>query len=224
MKFLIFFAWIWLTGPTNDTAREANQAYKEGDYPLAVQLYRDALRETPDAPRLWYNLGTALAQTGESETAMEAFDRAHDLFESPTDRARARYNAGHVMSGLEQYEEAVRLFRESLQNDPEDADARHNYELAKRRLESSENEESDPDDSDSSESDDEDNEQDSGQSPPQGDQPPSDNQQDGTPPPPSQMSPEEAQSLLDALQQQERELLEQRNRTSENEESNDANW
>ncbi|MEX0594288.1 MAG: tetratricopeptide repeat protein [Balneolaceae bacterium] len=224
MKLLIFFAWIWLTGPADNTAREANRAYEEGDYPRAVQLYREALRETPDAPRIWFNLGSALAKSGEPDAAIEAFDRAHDLFETSGDRARTRYNAGHIMSGLEQYEEAVRLFRESLQEDPEDVDARHNYELAKRRLESSQNEESNPEESDQGDSNDEDQEQESGQNPPPGHQPPPNDQQSGGSPPPSQMSPEEAQSLLDALQQQERELLEQRNRTSESGESNDANW
>lgn len=224
MKLLIFFAWIWLTGPTDNTAREANRAYEQGDYTRAVQLYRDALRESPEAPRLWYNMGSALAQSGESDAAMEAFDKAHDLFENPADRARARYNAAHLMSELEQYEEAVRLFRESLEADPEDPDARHNFELAKRRLESSQNEE--PDESDQGESNDE---EESDQNPSSGEEPPSDSpppegQQRGGTPPPSQMSPEEAQSLLDALQQQERELLERRNRSSESEESNDANW
>lgn len=227
MKLLILFAWIWLTGPADNTAREANRAYEQGDYPRAVQLYRDALRETPEAPRLWYNLGSALAQSGETDAAVEAFERAHDLFEHPADRARTRYNAGHLMSRLEQYEEAVRLFRESLEADPEDSDARHNYELAKRRLESSRNEESNR--SNESDQDESDDDQKSNQDPsssgePPTEAPPPDGQQSSGSPPPSQMSPEEAQSLLDALQQQERELLERRNRSSESEESDDANW
>lgn len=223
MKLLLLLTWIWLTGPGDQTAREANHAYEQGDFARAIQLYRDALREEPESPRLWYNLGTALAQADQGEEAIDAFDQAHQLFETPEDRARARYNAGHLMSQLEQYEEAVRLFRESLIEEPDDADARHNYELAKRRLEESQNENSDSSDSDDN---DQDPESDQEPDPQSGNPPPGpENQQSrGQQPPPSQMSPEEAQSLLDALQQQERELLENRNRSEQRPESDDANW
>ena len=235
MKFItvIFFGLLLSASSLNDP-RRANEAFQRGDFEEAVRLYQEAIAQDPDNPRLLFNLGNALSKLGQTEEAINAFEEFKRRTESAQEQSLADYNKGRLLSDKEQYDEALNHFREALRKNPNDDDARHNYELAQRRLQEQQQEpESQPDsdqDQDGDEDQDQDNqdqnqdgddeqEQDQQQSPPQ--EQDTDQQQDET----EQMTREEAENLLDALEQLERELLENRKKeASENRSRNDRDW
>lgn len=118
-----------------------NRAFRRGDYARAVERYRKALdRAAADAPRLRYNLGTALLWDGDPGEARDQLTAALEA-QSPELRARAFYNLGntHVedgaVGGVERLQAAIEAYRRALLLDPDDEDARWNLELAMRRLE-----------------------------------------------------------------------------------------
>ncbi len=121
-----------LSGFAQDAARQGYDAYQQGDYADAERLFRQALEQEPENPRLIYNLGSTLAQRGEHEEAGELLERFKELAEEPTEKAQAEYNLGNVYSNQEDWENAMRHYRNSLKIVPEDEDARFNYELAYR--------------------------------------------------------------------------------------------
>ncbi len=115
-----------------------NRAYRDGDFPTAVQRYRAALLRGRSTPRLEYNLGTALFQLGEAEEAQRLLEGTLRA-QSPELRARAFYNLGNVLaqSGTvtaERLRAAIAAYRRTLLLEPERAGARWNLELAMRRL------------------------------------------------------------------------------------------
>lgn len=219
---------------TLNDARKANSAFQQGNYAEAAELYQQAISQDPDNPRLYFNLAKALYELGQGDAAMEAYDRFKSLTDSPAERSFADYNKGRMLTDQENYEEAINYFREALKNNPNDTDAKFNYELAIQRQQ--QQEEQDPEsepgegDDDPENSDQQDNQQD--QDP---DQDPQSNQQPGQPEPedgdsqeqprPLEMTPEEAQNILDALQQLERELLENQKKESTDPPSrNEKDW
>ncbi len=231
MRILIYFILaLFLTASAVNDARKANAAFERGNYAEAVQLYRQAIEQDPDNAKLHFNLGSALNQLGQKDEASEAYSRFTELTDSPLDQSLADYNMGRMLADDENYEEALDYFRNALRNNPADEDARHNFELALKRQQQDQEEQ--PEDESGGEGGDDDQEQDpdsdQDQDPQQDQQPdsPQDQQGDGEQQPqPLDMSPEEARNILDALEQLERELLENRKKESTSPPSrNEKDW
>jgi Ca-activated chloride channel family protein len=245
--FLVIFAVLLSASSLND-ARKANDAFNSGDYEKAAELYRQAIAETPDDPRLHFNLGSALAKMGEAEAAVQAFQSAKELMDNPEDKARADYNAGTVLSNAEMYDEALDFYKNAMRNDPGDADAKHNYEMSLKKQQEQEQEQQQQDqnsndeqqenqDQDQNQNQDQDQQQNQDQQNQNQDQS-QDQQQDqneGSPedqqageqsmPQPNEISREEAENILNALEQLERQILENRKKeAADPESSNDKDW
>lgn len=241
MRFIIvFIAFIVLAGASLNDARKANQAFERGDYEVAARLYQQAINADPTDARLHFNYGNALYHLGEMEEARKAFETYREYAESPEERALADYNSGKMFADLEMYDEAASQFRQALVNNPEDPDARFNYELALRKQQESEQDEQeqDPEDNDDQNEDqdndenqdqqdgDQDDNQDDQQDQQDQDQEQDENQgEQEEQPHPLDMSEQEAENILDALRQLERELLENRRKESDETQSrNDKDW
>lgn len=235
--FALFLAFILLSGSSLNDARKANRAYENGNYEEAAQLYRDAIADDPENAKLHFNLGNALAKMGNAEEAEAAFSRYKSLVESPVEESLADYNTGKMLTDMEQYDDALNYFRETLIKNPDDRDARHNYELALRKQQEQQQEnEQEQSDSDENQENDEDqnsqndqNQQNQNENQPQNEneqQNPQDQQgEDQQQPIPLDMTEEEAKNILDALKQLERELLENRKKESTQAQSgNEKDW
>lgn len=243
MRFLIaFITFLFLTAASSGDARKANQAFENGNYEEAARLYQQALAADPSDARLHFNYGNALYHLGEADQAREAFETYKQLAETAEERALADYNSGKMFADLEMYDEAASQFRQALVNNPEDRDARFNYELAllKQQEGEQDQQEQDPDDNDDQNEEDNqeqqqdgDQEQDENQDNQQQDQQNQDQDQDQNEdegdqqeqPQPLNMSEQEAENILDALRQLERELLENRRlESTENQSGNAKDW
>lgn len=229
---LTFFAFIVSASSVND-ARKANEAFKNGDFATAAELYRKAIDESPDDARLHFNLGNALAKLGESEASVRAFETAKQLMENPNQQSMADYNAGTALSEAEMFEEALAFYKNALRNNPGDPDAKHNYEMSiKKQQEQEEQEQQDQDSSDDQDENEDEQDQDENQDENQDQQ---NDQNEGSPedqetdeqdlPQPDEITQEEAENILNALEQLEREILENRKKEAEDPSSaNDKDW
>ncbi|HEX2150943.1 MAG TPA: tetratricopeptide repeat protein, partial [Stellaceae bacterium] len=59
--------------------RRIGRASRARDWPRAVRLYREALRQAPNAPEIWVQYGHALSETGDVAGAEAAYRRAAGL-------------------------------------------------------------------------------------------------------------------------------------------------
>lgn len=119
-----------LTASALNDGRKANEAYEEGKYEEAEQLYLSAIEQDPDNAKLYFNLGNAQAKQGKVEEAIQSYMEFRGLATSPQDKAKAEYNIGTLLAEGKEWKPAASHFKSSLKLNPGDMDAKHNLERA----------------------------------------------------------------------------------------------
>ena len=111
---------------------EGNYAFSRGDYMTANLEYIRAERKGVFLHRIHYNLGNVYHALGESEAALEEWERAEDADDEST-MYRIAFNRGvlHYESG--DYQTAYRAFRRALKFRPDDLEAKVNLEYSLRK-------------------------------------------------------------------------------------------
>lgn len=151
-----------IPGGSRRMARAGAEAFDRGDLVRAVERLAGAAALDPDDPVRVYDLGTALAAAGETSPALVLLDRA-----DAADVAGATFNAGTAALTAGQAEQAVERLRKVVVEDPDDADAKRNYELALRMLQQQQDQDRDQEQEQKSQEDEEkEQEQEPDQSPP----------------------------------------------------------
>jgi Ca-activated chloride channel homolog len=124
---------------------KALKNYAAGKYEFSQQEYERLLKEKPDDARLRFNAGAASFQNKDYERALKHLNSAL-LTEDLQLQQRAYYNLGNTQYRLgeaagdpakmqQQWEQAVSSYESALALDRQDADAKFNLDLVKRKLE-----------------------------------------------------------------------------------------
>lgn len=208
---------ILTTGGVFGGIERGNRLYRAGSYAEAVEAYRSALGTRADGPVLRYNLGTALLRLGRYGEAEEHLRSALDEVD-PDTRGLVHYNLGQRFledaratedptAAAALYEGALEAYRQALRLHPGDTDAKWNYELALKERDDLEV----PTEGDQDDPDQERDPQEGGEGagtgmPGRSDQPPRPGRGEDQAP----MSREEAERILAAIEQDERQLFQDR--------------
>lgn len=110
---------------------ESGGAGDEGD-----SENRSAAKKRVD-PRVAFNTGTAHLDAGKEKRAVELLRQAAADLDASGEAGlapTAHYNLGNAQLSAGDTAGAVASYKESLRRDPDDADAKHNLEVALRRL------------------------------------------------------------------------------------------
>lgn len=132
------------TGFTIGDVEKGNRHYRAGRYEEAVRVYEKVVKQGKAAPHVHYNLGTALLRLGRHREAQPHLQMA--TREAPPElKQRAHYNLGNRYleearkgAGTEApqlLDAAVESYKHALRLNPRDADAKWNLELALRERE-----------------------------------------------------------------------------------------
>jgi Ca-activated chloride channel family protein len=114
--------------------------FKAGQFARAAQRWKDQITNGDKHPSTLYNLGTAMLAADSLDAAAEVLERAATVPDAGL-RERALYNLGlaQLKRGLRPespdpraFGSAVSAYRTLLRQQPNDADAKFNYELAMR--------------------------------------------------------------------------------------------
>lgn len=119
--------------------REGNKAYKNNDFDQAESAYRKGVEENAYSYEANFNLGNALYEKGEFESASSQYDLLRQPNLDKNQLAKVYHNLGNSFLKQENYQEAVQAFKEALRNNPSDADTRYNLVYAMKKLQEQQN-------------------------------------------------------------------------------------
>jgi len=111
---------------------KGDAAFRKGQWTAAESLYTRRLRKG-NAPEVRVNLATARARAGKAELAKAGLQEA--VTAPGTAGQTAAYNLGTVQAEGRNFDAALAELRRALERDPNDQDARHNYEWVMREKE-----------------------------------------------------------------------------------------
>ncbi|MCY4675148.1 MAG: tetratricopeptide repeat protein [Bacteroidetes bacterium] len=197
-------------GNAKKHGRNGNDSLKQGQYEGAAYAYQEGLssyESTQEVNETYYglqnNLGIALHQKGDFEGARNAFGEA--LAHAPHDRAKSTpaYNAGNNAFKNQQLEEALAHYREALLADPDNEDAKYNFEFVSRQLQEQQQQ---SENNDQEQEEEQDQQQDQNDQPSESDQEQDENQEEN----PQEQEEQSQQEQQEEQQEQEPQQEQQR--------------
>ena len=113
--------------------REGNKLFRSGDYPNAEVAYRKAIEKNPKNPQAVFNLGNALMAQKKDSAAIVQFENASKLETNPLRKAKAFHNIGVICQSHKMYGEAIEAYKSALRLNPADNETRYNLVLCKHQ-------------------------------------------------------------------------------------------
>ena len=127
--------------------QSAEKAYEKGNFTGSQQQYAEAARKNPNTPVLQFNLGAAAYKAGQYDEAATAFQKTLPG-EKIGMQQLAYYNLGNTQfrvgqksvtakpeETIKSWQEALQSYEAALKLKPDDADAKFNRDLVKKKLE-----------------------------------------------------------------------------------------
>ncbi len=112
---------------SSDLIHDGDEARKNGNYGLAIELLNRAVEADPKSKRAWDNLGLAYFDDHQDKLAINAFQKQTEV--NPFD-GNAYNNLGRVYLRQRKYEEADKWFRKQIEVSPLDKYAHSNLGLS----------------------------------------------------------------------------------------------
>ena len=113
--------------------RRGNKQFRLGNSAEAEVLYRKAVEKNPRNAQANYNLGNALMLQRKDSLSINQLQTAAKLESNPVRRAQAYHNIGVICQQRQMFGEAIEAYKESLRNNPTDNETRYNLALCKRQ-------------------------------------------------------------------------------------------
>ena len=195
--------------------RQGNKYYLEGvrdttrldtvSFSKAETEYRRALEKRPDDPLWNFNLSNAQYKQMQFPETIESYKRLAEQEADPLKKARALHNLGNSLLFSQKIDESIEAYKEALRNNPSDLDTKYNLAYAQNLKKQQENQDQNQQNQDQQQQQ-QDQQQQQQQNQNQGQNQNQDQQQQQQQQPQSKISRQNAEQLLQALQNAEKNI------------------
>jgi tetratricopeptide (TPR) repeat protein len=114
--------------------RQADKLFESGDHYHAMQSYKQLLDENPNDPGLNYNVGNSLYRMQMYDQAKLYYEKALSNTSDSKLKNNIQYNIANCEYKSKKLKESIEGYKQVLRKNPEDADARKNLELALKQM------------------------------------------------------------------------------------------
>ena len=133
------YSYLWQAVPSPKKQKEiicaaVNKLYNDSLFIKAEVDYRKALEINPKSTDAMFNLGNSLLMQQKAKEAMEQFESASKVEKDKDKLAQIYHNMGVILQSSKQYPQCIEAYKESLRNNPKDDETRYNLALAQKLL------------------------------------------------------------------------------------------
>ena len=132
LAFLATTGQIWRDKASRKNA-EGNALYEQKDFPAALDKYVEANDGKAHRQELAYNLANTFYQQRKYQEALQELEKAIASGNSSLNE-KIHFNRGNTFFQMGKYQEAIEAYKNALELDPSDKEAKHNLELALKKL------------------------------------------------------------------------------------------
>ncbi len=187
--------------------RESYQHYTNEEYEQAQESSAKAMVSAPESYEANYNYANSLFKQEKIDEAQEKYEQLAAQETDPQRVAELNHNLGDCHYVKQEYDQSIEAFKNALRANPADDEARYNL-LAAKKMQQQQQQNQDQNQNQDKQQDKQDQQQQQQQQQQQNQDQQQQNQQQQEQE--QQLSREDAQRLLDAIQQDENELQEKR--------------
>ena len=108
--------------------------YQNQEYEAAQEYYESVLGKRGNQAQAHFGRGSSAFQQGDLETAKYSFEQSLKA-DNEQLKSKAMYNLGNTFYQNQKTEEALAFYRKALELDPTDKEAKYNYEFLKYQQE-----------------------------------------------------------------------------------------
>lgn len=113
--------------------QEGNELYSQEKYDEANNKYRDALIENPESPIINFNIGDVQFKKRNFEEALKSYETGTSSDEILI-QSQGYYNIGNTLYRLGKLPESILAYKKALELNPNDEDAKYNLEYVRAKL------------------------------------------------------------------------------------------
>lgn len=117
-----------------DYLRGGDKHYTDSLYEKSEIQYRKALEKDANGVNAFYNLGNSLLMQSKAKDAMDQYKIVEKKVDEAGKLAQIHHNMGVIYHGSKDYAAAVESYKQSLRENPNDDETRYNLALAMRKL------------------------------------------------------------------------------------------
>ena len=117
-----------------DYLRSGNKLYNDSLFIKAEVDYRKALEINPKSTDAMFNLANALLMQQKAKEAMEQYESVSKIEKDKNKLAQIYHNMGVMLQSAKQLPQCIEAYKESLRNNPKDDETRYNLALAQKQL------------------------------------------------------------------------------------------
>ena len=183
-----------------DYLRSGNKLYNDSLFIKAEVDYRKALELNPKSTDAMFNLANALLMQQKAKEAMEQYESVSKIEKDKEKLAQIYHNMGVILQSSKQLPQCIEAYKESLRNNPKDDETRYNLALAQKQLKDQQQNQQNQDQQQQQEQKEDKQDQNKDQQEQNQDQQQQPQQQQNK----NEMSKENAQQLLNAVMQDEK--------------------
>ncbi|MFO7671852.1 MAG: tetratricopeptide repeat protein [Bacteroidales bacterium] len=193
--------------------RQGIKSYDHGDFSEAEVQFRKAKDMNHESFEAEYNTGAALYKQEKFEESSKQYLNLAQKAEDPNSMGNVWHNIGNSLLESQKYGESIEAYKNSLRLNPKDQDTKYNLAYAMQKLQEQQqqeqNQDQNQDQQDQQKQDQQEQNRDQNQDQQdQQNQDQQDQQKQDQQDQPMQISREDAQRMLDAIQQQEKDVKE----------------
>jgi len=136
--FIFFFPQIIHSQSLRGLVNNGVEKYKDGNYSDAEVDFKKGTEKAPDNFEAQFNLGDAYFKSNRYDDAIKSYQSSFPMARNEFEKAKVHYNVGNSLLKLKKYKESIEEYKKSLKLNPNDQEAKYNLSYALQMLKNQE--------------------------------------------------------------------------------------